>query len=327
MHRLARLCGRASFPGSAVRRAPGILTAAAAALLLVAPPAAAQDDADEPRCFLFCTPDFKAEPTITFENLAGRARIETLNADGTVSAGRQELETVFELILALGIPTEIPRVGFTLETIVIPFGETDAHPFTGATSAQLGGAAIRDNGIEFEFELNLDWLTGDQTGGWVESHFDIVDKFSPAARPTDRSVYTHKLNFELDTAFLPFNWLPDNNWLKNVEDRGLARLRRHRSAARGRRDRRRALPRRREPVGVLGGLRLPDGASRALVDHPAGGTSPGEAGGGAGGAGGNACGGDGEGGGGGGAAPGGSVGSGAPARSGLVDVGGFVGSG
>lgn len=230
MHRLARLCGRAVVPGAAVRRAVvsgsaalrglGFVTAAAAALLLAAPPATAQDDDDEPRCFLFCTPDFKAEPTITFENLAGRARIETLNADGTVSAGRQELETVFELILALGIPTEIPRVGFTLETIVIPFGETDAHPFTGATSAQLGGAAIRDNAIEFEFELNLDWLTGDQTGGWVESHFDIVDKFSPAARPTDRSVYTHKLNFELDTAFLPFNWLPEDNWLKHVEVEG-----------------------------------------------------------------------------------------------------------
>ena len=219
MHRHTRLGGCAAFRGATGRRALGIVTAAAAALLLVVQPAAAQDD-DEPRCRLFCTPDFKVEPTVTFEHLAGRARIETLNADGTVSAGRQELEPVFELILALGIPTEIPRVGFTLETIVIPFGETDAHPFTGATSSQLGGAAIRDNGIEFEFELNLDWLTGDQTGGWVESHFDIVDKFSPAGRPTDTSVYTHKLNFELDTAFLPFNWLPEDNWLKHVELEG-----------------------------------------------------------------------------------------------------------
>ena len=202
--------------GRGVHRA---LPAAAAAILLVlASPAFAQDE-DEPRCRLLCTPDFKVEPTVTFENLAGRARVETPADDGATSAGRQARESVFELILALGIPTEIPRVGFTLETILVPWGETDRHPFTGATSGQLG-AAIRDNGIEFEFELNLDWLTGEQTGGWVESHFDVVDKFSPAERPTDTSVYTHKLNFELDTAFLLFNWLPDDNWLSHVELEG-----------------------------------------------------------------------------------------------------------
>ena len=192
--------------------------AAAAALLLAAQPAAAQADG-EPRCRFFCVPDFKVEPTVTFENLFGRARVETVDDSGAVAVARQARESVFELILALGIPTEIPRVGFTLETIFVPGGDTDAHPFTGATSSRLGGP-IRDNGIEFEFELNLDWLTGEQTGGWVESHFDIVDKFSPAARPTDTSVYTHKLNFELDTAFLIFNWLPDGNWLKHVELEG-----------------------------------------------------------------------------------------------------------
>ena len=191
------------------------LAALAAALLLAAQPAAAQPGGDPP-CRVLCVPDFKAEPTITFENIAGRARVEA--ADGAVE--RQARESVFELILALGIPTEIPRVGFTLETIFVPAGETDRHPFTGATSSQLGGAGIRDNGIEFEFELNLDWLTGEQTGGWVESHFDIVDKFSPAERPTDTSAYTHKLNFELDTALLVFNWLPEDNWLKHVELEG-----------------------------------------------------------------------------------------------------------
>ena len=166
-----------------------------------------------------------------------------LDDAGNVSTGRQEGESVFELILALGIPTEIPRVGFTLETIFVPWGETDVHPFTGATSGGLGGAAIRDNGIEFEFELNLDWLTGDQTGGWVESHFDVVDKFSPAARPTDTSVYTHKLNFELDTAFLIFNWLPGRQLAEGGRARRLARLCSHRAPQGRRRDRRRALPR------------------------------------------------------------------------------------
>ncbi len=193
--------------------------AVAAALVLAAPAATARAD-ESPACRFLCTPDFKVEPTVTFEHLGSRARVEETADDGTVSTGLQPRESVFELILALGISTEIPRVGFTLETILVPWGTTDVHPFTGATAGGLGGGAIRDNGIEFELELNLDWLTGEQTGGWVESHFDIVDKLSAGERPTDRSVYTHKLNFELDTAFLPFQRLSDDNWLKHVEIEG-----------------------------------------------------------------------------------------------------------
>ncbi len=52
------------------------------------------------------------------------------------------------------------------------------------------------------------------------SHFDIVDKFSPSDRPLDGAAYTHKLNFELDTAVNIFNWLPDGNWLRNIELEG-----------------------------------------------------------------------------------------------------------
>ncbi len=48
-------------------------------------------------------------------------------------------------------------------------------------------------------------------------HFDVVDQLSPAARPDDKSVYTHKLDFELDTAFLIFHRLPEQNWIRNVE--------------------------------------------------------------------------------------------------------------
>ena len=176
---------------------------------LVACGAAPQADLyaqERDQCAFLCAPELKVEPNITFENLFNRARVEVTDDDGTVSTVTQERESVSEVVLALGIPTEIPRVGFTLETIFAPFGETE----TG----------FRDNGIEFEFEVNLDWLTADQTGGWLESHFDIIDKFSPAERPTDTAAYTHKLNFEVDTAVLIFGWLPDGNWLKNVEVEG-----------------------------------------------------------------------------------------------------------
>jgi hypothetical protein len=55
------------------------------------------------------------------------------------------------------------------------------------------------------------------TGGWVTSHFDVIDTFSPAERPESDSSYTHKLNFELDTALHVFNWLPEGRWLRGVE--------------------------------------------------------------------------------------------------------------
>jgi len=108
--------------------------------------------------------------------------------------------TVFETIFALDLSTPIPRVGVTLEAITKPFSD--------------------ENDVELESELKLYWLESEQTGGWLSSHFDIVDKFSGAERPTDKRAYTHKLNLELDTAVALFSRLPETNWLHDVEVEG-----------------------------------------------------------------------------------------------------------
>ena len=179
-------------------------------LLLLAAPAAAQGE--EPRCRLICAPALKIEPTWTVENLGARPRIDI---DGQVEQAARE--SVFELIFALDVPTTIPRVGFTLEAIFVPFGGTAVHPFTRATAAETGRTEIRDNGIEIEAELNLSLFGTEQTKGWVSSHVDIVDKFSPGKTARAASVYTHKLDFEWDTAFHVFNRLPAGHWLRNVE--------------------------------------------------------------------------------------------------------------
>ena len=178
-------------------------------------PAPAQE-----RCAFLCAPDLKIEPTVTVEHLFGAARVEALEDGDVVATATQAREAVFELILAVGIPTALPRIGFSVETILVPFGTTDTHPFTGATAAATGRTALRDNGIEVELELNLSILEPEQTGGWVESHFDIVDKISPGETPDAGSVYTHKLNLELDTAFLPFSRLPEDRWLHHFEVEG-----------------------------------------------------------------------------------------------------------
>jgi hypothetical protein len=168
-------------------------TAAIAVVILGVTPAPAQCQAP---CRVFCPPEFKVEPTITFSNVFEPPRIG--RKDGTVT--RESREAAFEVILSFVLPTRVPWLEFTVEAIFLPF-DHDSTP-------------------ELEFETNVIWLPADRTRGWISSHFDVVDKFSSAERPTDRRAYTHKLNLELDTSVSIFNWLPDGRWLRGVELEG-----------------------------------------------------------------------------------------------------------
>lgn len=159
------------------------------ALLLLPVPVLAQT---KPRCAILCAPAFKVEPTWTVENLRAAPRIET---NGAIE--RESRETIFEMIFALDVPTSIPRIGMTLEAAFPPLRD--------------------DNDVELETELNVHLFDTDQTGGWVSSHVDIVDQFSPAERPGATRAYTHKLDFEWDTAFHVFSRFPEGHWLRNVE--------------------------------------------------------------------------------------------------------------
>jgi len=181
------------------------------ALVAAAVAARAQDE-----CRLLCSPSLELEPTITLSNVFGGPRVR--RADGTVE--REAGEATFEMILAVEVPTRWRRLALTAEAIWAPFAEGPANPFTGRTAAELDAKTTRDNPVELEFEANLYWLRPEQTGGWVSSHLDVVDKFSPAARPGDLSTYTHKLNFEMDTSVVPFRWLPDGHWLRRLEVEG-----------------------------------------------------------------------------------------------------------
>jgi hypothetical protein len=149
-----------------------------------------------PACRVLCTPEFKVEPTVTFSNVFGSPRI--VDEQGTTT--REPRETAFEAILSLGLPTRVSWLEFTVEAIFLPFD--------------------RESTPELEFETNFIWLPAERTRGWLSSHFDLVDKFSSAERPTDRRAYTHKLNLELDTSVSVFNWIPAGRWLRGVELEG-----------------------------------------------------------------------------------------------------------
>ena len=158
-------------------------------LTLLALPAAAQPAST---CRLICELELKIEPTFTIDNLAGRHRV-----DERGTAERVSRELVFETVFALDMSTRLTWLGFTAEAITAPFAD--------------------DNDVQLEFETNFHWLPESKTKGWVSSHFDIVDKFSPAGRPDSTSAYTHKLDLELDTALHIFNWFPEGRWLRGVE--------------------------------------------------------------------------------------------------------------
>jgi hypothetical protein len=147
-------------------------------------------------CRVLCALEFNVEPTITFTNLFGSPWI--VDDQGTTI--RDPRETEFEVILSLGLPTRASWLEFTVEAIFLPFDQ-ESTP-------------------ELEFETNFIWLSGERTRGWLSSHFDIVDKFSPAKRPTDRRAYTHKLNFELDTSLAVFHSLRQDQWLRGLELEG-----------------------------------------------------------------------------------------------------------
>lgn len=171
-------------------RGPGLPLAI---LLISGLPAFAQEPAP---CRVLCTPEFAIEPTFTFTNIFGSPRIR--QADGRVTPDARE--TDFEVILSLGLPTRVRWLEFTVEAIFQPFD--------------------RESTPELEFEANVVWLPPERTNNWLSSHFDVVDKYSPAERRTDRRAYTHKLNLELDTSLAVFNWLPKGQWFRRVELEG-----------------------------------------------------------------------------------------------------------
>lgn len=113
------------------------------------------------RCNILCVPELLIEPTWTIENLAHRPRV----VDSSESSPRRlPRERVFELVLAVDVPTRWRRIGFTAESIFAP--------------------GSQDNEIELELELNTGVIQPEQTGGWLSSHFDVVDQFG---RPNDRA--------------------------------------------------------------------------------------------------------------------------------------------
>lgn len=86
-------------------RRAGLIAVSGIALTLAPASALAQEEPE--RRIVLCAPTLKLEPTLTIENLLRRHRVR----DGaTGETARAERSAELEMILALDIPTTIPRV-------------------------------------------------------------------------------------------------------------------------------------------------------------------------------------------------------------------------
>ncbi len=65
---------------------------------------------------MLCRPELKIEPTFTWENWIGRPRIAEIDSEGNTVVKTLERERVYETVVALEVPTVIPRVSFTFES-------------------------------------------------------------------------------------------------------------------------------------------------------------------------------------------------------------------
>src|SRR5262245_35503469 len=111
-----------------------LLLSAAAVLCLFALPAQAQD----PKCFVLCAPALKIEPTITWENLFKAPRIAETDDQGKTTNTKLRRERIFETVLAVDVPSTIPRTSFVFEVIGRPF--------------------VKGSSPELETEVNFKWL-------------------------------------------------------------------------------------------------------------------------------------------------------------------------
>ena len=91
----------------------GKLLPIAVLLLWVLTPRSAE--AQGPKCFVLCEPDVKVEPTFSWENLFKAPRIAETDDQGNTVIQRAPRERVFETVIAVGVPTTIPRTSFTFE--------------------------------------------------------------------------------------------------------------------------------------------------------------------------------------------------------------------
>jgi hypothetical protein len=165
-----------------------------------------------PKCTVLCAPAISLMPAVLRSHLFGGPRVEKL-ATGEVT--RLPSLWNFELIVAGAAKTAIPRLSLFGSVQWLPNATEQRNPFTLYTAGELGGA-VHANAPTVTVGASGSVLSAAETDGMADVDVNVGDLFSQAARPDDRSAYTHKLDLDLVTHWHVFRWTAPESYAHRV---------------------------------------------------------------------------------------------------------------
>jgi hypothetical protein len=169
--------------------------------------------AAQPRpCHVLCAPSFALMPAVIRTHVFGGPRVRSL-ATGTRT--RLPGTSDFEMIIAVAARTALPRLSLFGSVQWLPNASEQRNPFTLYTASELG-EPVRANAPTVTMGASVALLRAPATKGLLDLAVNAGDLFSQAARPGDKSAYTHKLDLDLVAHLHALAWTPGATWLHRV---------------------------------------------------------------------------------------------------------------
>lgn len=163
-------------------------------------------------CHVLCAPSVALMPAVIRTHLFGGPIVRTV-ATGVRS--RLPGTSNFEMIVAVAARTALPRLSLFGSVQWLPNASEQRNPFTLYTASELG-EPVRANAPTVTIGASVSLLPAAATNGLLDVAGNVGDLFSQAARPRDKSAYTHKLDLDLVAHLHAFAWTPGATWLHGV---------------------------------------------------------------------------------------------------------------
>jgi hypothetical protein len=180
-----------------------------------APPRPARSE--QAHCTIFCAPTLTLMPGLIRTHLA---RGPIVRATGTGVEQRLPSTSNFQIIGTVASRTAVPRLSLFGSVQWLPNAAANRNPFTLYTASELG-EGVRANAPALTVGASVAIVQPKETRGWFDLAANVGDLFSHAARPDDKSDYTHKLDLNLLTHLHAFAWTPADTYLHRVSVYGL----------------------------------------------------------------------------------------------------------
>ena len=177
---------------SAVARCGGLVI-----LVVTSLPLAAQQ---KKSCTVICTPTIALNVAANKSHVFGSPTVRN-DVSGVVS--KLPSKTNLQLQLFASAKTQLDRLYVFASTTWLPSAKTRSNPFTEYTASQVGDD-ISANHVNLAMGGLVDIVPAVQAHGYFALQGYVADLLSPAARPTDASAYTRKLDLGGVALLYPF---------------------------------------------------------------------------------------------------------------------------